>query len=240
MADAGTSHALIIVPALDEEETIGGVVRGLREWGYHVLVVSDGSRDETPDRALAAGAEVLVLPINLGVGGALRLGFREAIRRGYRTVVQCDADGQHDPGQVGLLLAEMDAAGLDMVIGSRFADGDAHYEVGATRRRAMRLLAAIARRATRTDITDPTSGFRAIREPLLSEFARSYSAEYLGDTIEALVLAGRNGFAVGEVPVTMRERQGGQPTAGPLSSAWYVVRVLTLLAVLWSPSSRRP
>jgi glycosyltransferase involved in cell wall biosynthesis len=233
---------LVLVPALNEAQTIGAVVESLLGHGFDALVIDDGSTDETTLVAEGAGALVLRLPLNLGVGGALRLGFREACRRGYRTAVQCDADGQHDPAQIGILLDGLSRGDLDMVIGSRFVEGEGAYEVARTRRMAMRLLASIASRATGVRITDPTSGFRAITGDLLAEFARTYPAEYLGDTVEALVEAGRGGFRVGEVPVTMAERQGGEASAGPVASAWYSIRVLITIAVRWRshPASRPP
>lgn len=233
---------LVLVPALNEAQTIGAVVASLRSNGYDALVIDDGSTDATTPVAEGAGALVLRLPLNLGVGGALRLGFREARRRGYRTAVQCDADGQHDPEQIGVLLDALSRGDLDMVIGSRFAAGEGAYQVARTRRTAMRMLASIASRATGVRITDPTSGFRAITGDLLAEFARNYPAEYLGDTVGALVEAGRGGFRVSEVPVTMAERQGGTASAGAVASAWYSIRVLITIAVRWRshPVLRRP
>jgi len=228
---------LVVVPALNEAETIGAVVASLHDHGYDVLVIDDGSTDRTTELAASAGASVLRLPLNLGVGGALRLGFREAQRRGYRTAVQCDADGQHDPAQIAVLLDALEASGFDMVIGSRFADDPGAYEVTRTRRAAIHLLASIATRATGVRLSDPTSGFRAITGELLAEFAHDYPAEYLGDTVEALVEAGQGGFNVGEIPVTMVARQGGEPSTGALASAWYTIRVLIAIAVRWRSRS---
>jgi glycosyltransferase involved in cell wall biosynthesis len=224
---------LIVVPALNEEETVGHVVTSLRAHGYDVLVVDDGSSDETATVARSAGAQVLRLPINLGVGGALRLAFRQAVRLGYQIVVQCDADGQHDPAQVQALLAALRSNDLDLVVGSRFVAGRPSYRVAKHRRLAMRTLARTASSATRTPITDPSSGFRAIGPRLLPAFAQSYPADYLGDTVEALVEAGRAGFRVGEIPVTMTERRGGEASAGGRAAAWYTLRVLVIIAARW-------
>jgi glycosyltransferase involved in cell wall biosynthesis len=224
---------LIIVPAFNEQATVGHVVRALREAGHDVLVIDDGSSDETGSTARAAGARTLRLPVNLGVGGALRLGFREAVRAGYRVVVQCDADGQHDPEQIGELLDGLASRNLDLAIGSRFVRADGSYALAAHRRLAVLLLAWIASRAAGVPITDPSSGFRAIGPRLLPAFAREYPAEYLGDTVEALVEAGRAGYAIGEVSVTMSERQGGRASASGLAASWYVLRVLAVVAVRW-------
>ncbi len=132
-----SEQVLLIVPALDEERSVAGVVERARALGYDVCVVDDGSADRTAQRAGEAGAVVLRLPVNLGVGGALRCGFRWALDNGYDVVVQVDADGQHDPGQAALLLDAMRETGADMVVGSRFADGEGDYEVNSVRRLAI-------------------------------------------------------------------------------------------------------
>jgi glycosyltransferase involved in cell wall biosynthesis len=225
-------RVLVILPALNESASVDAVVAHLRELGYDALVVDDGSTDATADVAAAAGATVLRLPINLGVGGALRCGFRYAVRHGYDVVVQVDADGQHDPSTVARLLEHMCETQADMVIGSRFASGIASYEVGSGRRLAMRVLAVRASASARTRITDATSGLRAIRRPLLDEFARSYPAEYLGDTVEALVIAARRGATIVEYPVEMSPRMAGQASAGLLSSAWYTLRLLLAVELM--------
>jgi glycosyltransferase involved in cell wall biosynthesis len=233
------ARTLIVVPALNERATVGHVVELLRAHGHDVLVVDDGSSDDTAVIAQRAGARVLRLPINLGVGGALRLAFRETVRLGYGVAVQCDADGQHDPGQVETLLTALHAGDLDLVIGSRFAGDTRGYRVAAHRRLAMRVLAWVASSAARTTITDPSSGFRAIGPRLLPVFARSYPADYLGDTVEALVDAGRAGFRVGEIPVTMSERRAGVASAGNGAAAWYTLRVLVIIAARWHRRGRR-
>lgn len=227
------AHALVVVPALNEEATVGEVIDALRSHGHDVLVVDDGSMDNTASVARAAGARVLRLPINLGVGGALRLAFREAVRLGYGTAVQCDADGQHDPEQVSALLRALRDGDLDLVIGSRFAGQASTYRVASHRRIAMRVLARVASSAAGVEISDPSSGFRAIGPRLLPIFARTYPADYLGDTVEALVEAGRAGFRVGEIPVTMNARRGGEASAGGAAAAWYTLRVLIIIAARW-------
>jgi glycosyltransferase involved in cell wall biosynthesis len=220
------ASVLVIVPALDEERTVADVVRAATSHGHPVCVVDDGSTDATAERARQAGATVLSLPLNLGVGGALRCGFRWALAHGYATVVQVDADGQHSPAEIEALIDALEESGADMVIGTRFADGSGTYEVNGGRRFAMRLLAWRASRATRRNVTDSTSGFRAIRRPLLDRFARDYPVEYLGDTVEALIDAGRAGYRIVERPIAMAPRAHGTSTAGLGASLWYVLRVL--------------
>jgi glycosyltransferase involved in cell wall biosynthesis len=230
-------RVLLVVPALNEERSVGGVVRAGRCLDYDICVVDDGSVDRTAECAADAGAYVLRLPVNLGVGGALRCGFRWALRRGYDTVVQVDADGQHDPGQVRVLLETLQESGADMVIGSRFADGAGPYQVHGARRVAMRMLSARVRRVAGIEVLDSSSGFRAIRRPLLDRFAADYPVEYLGDTVEALIEAGRAGAKVVERPIVMTPRTNGSASAGSIASLWYVLRVIVAIELL---HNRRP
>jgi glycosyltransferase involved in cell wall biosynthesis len=225
---SSNGSVLLVVPALNEERSVGDVVEAGRRFGYEVCVVDDGSVDRTAERASAAGAHVLRLPVNLGIGGALRCGFRWAVDNGYDTVVQVDADGQHDPGQVAVLLEAQRESGADMVVGSRFAAGDDHYPVSLGRRIAMRVLSARVRRVAHVRVLDSSSGFRAIRRPLLDRFAVDYPVEYL-DSVEALIQAGRAGATIVEHPITMSARAHGRGSAGTIASLWYVVRVLVAI-----------
>jgi glycosyltransferase involved in cell wall biosynthesis len=226
LAAVRDGEVLVVIPAFNEEQSVGRVVERVRSLGYPALVVDDGSIDRTAEVAQQGGAVVLRLPVNLGVGGALRCGFRYAVTHGYRVVVQCDADGQHDPAQIAKLLDAMRTDDAHLVIGSRFAAGEQQYAVGRVRRVVMRRLARMASHRTGVEITDATSGFRAIGGNLLGAFAATYPTEYLGDTIESLARAGRAGYRVVEVPVAMRAREIGVSTASSLSSAWYLIRVI--------------
>ncbi len=238
MSDAG--RTLVVMPALNEEKTVEDVVRATLAAELPVCVVDDGSTDATGERARAAGATVLRLPLNLGVGGALRCGFRYALAHGYDTVVQVDADGQHDPTQIELLLDVLAETGADMVIGSRFGQGSGPYEVRSIRRFAMRTLARRAAQITGLQVADSTSGFRAIRRPLLDRFAADYPVEYLGDTVEALIEAGRAGARVVEHPIAMSPRAHGTSSARRLASLWYVVRVIIAIELMHNRTRRRP
>lgn len=222
-------RVLLIIPAFNEESSVGDVVRKARDLNYEVCVVDDGSVDRTSERAADAGAEVLRLPVNLGVGGALRCGFRWALYNDFDTIVQVDGDGQHDPLQVGLLLDAMYGTGAEMVIGSRFLDGAGAYPVRGVRRLAMRMLSARVRRVSGITIRDSSSGFRAIRRPLLDRFAADYPVEYLGDTVEALIEAGCAGAKIVEHPIAMTPRLHGQGSAGSIASLWYVLRLLVAI-----------
>jgi glycosyltransferase involved in cell wall biosynthesis len=214
---------LIIVPAWNEERSVGNTVREIRTAlpEVDVLVVDDGSTDETVRVAREAGAVVLELSYNLGVGGAMRAGFRYALRHGYDTTVQVDADGQHNPHEVPRLLAKLGEA--DVVIGARF-DGDDDYQVRGPRKWAMVVLAKVISRLARTPLTDTTSGFRASGRRALPLFAQYYPVEYLGDTIESLVIALRAGCRVAQVPTRMRPRSDGRPSHRPLKASIYLFR----------------
>ena len=224
------SRVLVVIPAFNEDATLAGVVDEVRRAlpSADVLVVDDCSTDGTRAVALATVAQVLTLPINLGVGGAMRAGFRYALRYGYDAVLQVDGDGQHDPQDAPRLIAAL--ADADLVIGARFA-GTGDYDVRGPRRWAMRLLAGTLSRVTGTRLTDATSGFRVSNARTLELFARHYPAEYLGDTVETLVIVARAGLTVAQVPVTMRDRAGGQPSQSPVRAAVYLLRVCLALVL---------
>jgi glycosyltransferase involved in cell wall biosynthesis len=225
------------MPAFNEEASVGDVVKEVfaKLPGVALLVVDDGSVDETTQRAQQAGAMVATLPFNLGVGGAMRLGFRYAVENGFENVVQIDSDGQHDPASLPTLIAQLDSA--DLVLGARFA-GKGTYEAKGPRRWAMVVLASALSRISHTKLTDATSGFRLSGPRAVALFAEHYPAEYLGDTIEALVIAARSGLIVRQVPVIMRPRAAGTPSHNPFRSAAYLGRaVLALIFALIRPPS---
>lgn len=221
---------LVVIPALNEQDSIGTVVKEVTTAvpDAHVLVVDDGSTDSTRSIAVAAGADVLSLPFNLGVGGALRAGFRYAVRFDYDVAVQVDGDGQHDPAEIQKLLAALDDANL--VIGARFA-GVGQYAVRGPRKWAMKILAHSLSKRTNAALTDTTSGFRAFDRRTIELFARDYPAEYLGDTIEAILIAAKAGCRVVQVPVQMRPRFGGRPSQSSWKSFVYLARVVLAVAL---------
>lgn len=226
--DLAAGRTLVVMPAYNEEESVASVVAEVYEKlpGVDCLVIDDGSRDGTAAEARRAGAKVARLPFNLGVGGAVRVGFRYALENGYETVVQIDSDGQHDPSSVPALLRELEH--VDLVLGARFA-GEGDYKVRGPRRWAMVWLSMILSRTCRTRLTDTTSGFRASNRRAIKLFADHYPAEYLGDTVETLVIAARAGLDVTQVPVAMRERAGGVPSHNPLKAAAYLGRAAVAL-----------
>lgn len=234
-----TGRVLVLIPALDEEGSVGDVVASTRMLGYEVCVVDDGSSDETAAVAQDAGARVLRLPVNLGIGGALRCGFRWALANDFDTVVQVDADAQHDPGEIGTLLEVMGDSDAQMVIGSRFVEGAGAYEVHPARRLAMNILSRRVARITGIRILDSSSGFRAIRRPLLDRFASAYPLEYL-DSVEALLDAGKIGAKVIEHPVAMAPRAEGTASSGWIGGVWHVLRVIVTMELIHRRSPRAP
>lgn len=236
---AAADRVLVVVPAWNEARSVGVTVHEIRAASadYDVVVIDDGSTDDTADVASTAGAAVLRLPFNLGVGAAMRTGFTYAARKGYRRAIQVDADGQHDPADIAKVLSGLEHA--DISIGARFADvGD--YEVRGPRRWAMMVLAKVVSKIAKTRLTDVTSGFRAANRRAIDQYVSYYPAEYLGDTLDSLVAAIHSGLTVAQVPVAMRPRAYGAPSQHPIGAAVYLLRsaFALLLAVMRNPRRR--
>jgi glycosyltransferase involved in cell wall biosynthesis len=226
-------RVLVAIPAYNEAATVADVVREVREYRPDdmIMVVDDGSGDDTAERAAGQSATVVRLPFNTGVGAAMRTAFLYASRNSFDAVVQVDADGQHDPAGIKALLDGLQNAAV--VVGAR---GDS-LTVRGPRRWAMVLLARSLSRIVGTRLTDVTSGFRAADQRAIDLYARSYPSEYLGDTVESLVVAARAGLPVAQVDVEMRPRQGGRRSQGPFMSAAYLSRALLALVVAVSRRS---
>ena len=217
------NRTLVAIPAWNESGSIAQVIAKVRAHrpSADILVVDDGSTDDTAELAAAEGATVVSLPFNVGVGGAMRTAFLFAKREGYEAVVQVDADGQHDPADLDRVLSGLDDA--DVVVGTRFHP-ESMYFVGGPRRWAMVLLSKALSRMNRDTISDPTSGFRSAGPRAIALFAVDYPADYLGDTVGSLAIAIRRGLIVRETPVTMYFRQAGRPSKNALWSALYLGR----------------
>jgi glycosyltransferase involved in cell wall biosynthesis len=229
-ADPSSLRRIAIVPAYNEEASIGGVVGELRahDAGLEVVVVSDGSVDRTAEVAAACGAHVVRLPFNLGIGGAVQTGFRYAWENGYELAVRCDGDGQHDPGELPKVLAPVLAGDADIVVGTRFG-GDDSYRSSAGRRVGIRLLALIVSTIARQRVTDTTSGFQALNRKALALFAADYPHDY--PEVEGMVMTIRHRLRLQEVPVRMREREHGRSSITALRSIYYMAKVLVALFV---------
>jgi glycosyltransferase involved in cell wall biosynthesis len=220
------ASVLILVPALNEQDSVLKVLEELKLHSYETLLISDGSTDGTALVGRAFGVRVLELPINLGVGGALRAGFMFASKHGYQAVVQIDADGQHPVDEIKNLIQAANEHSAHMVIGSRFLMDEMTMEVSRMRRLAMRVLSRSATSATGTKITDSTSGFRLIQQPLLGQFAQQFANNYLGDTYESVISAGRGNYKVIEIAAGLMPREHGESTASTGSAVRFTLKGL--------------
>ncbi len=221
---------LVAVPALNEAAALGRVLESLAAVQplRDVVVVDDGSSDRTAAIAREAGARVISHAINLGVGAAMGTAFKYAARWGYDAVVQFDGDGQHRPEFIVQLVAGL--ADADVVIGSRYSTSGA-YKSSAARRGVQRFIARVTSLYARTRLTDATSGFRIAGPRAVTVFAEHYPVEWLGDTVESIVLATRQGLSVREIPVSMNERAGGVPSQSILRATLYTGRILFILGL---------
>ncbi|HEV8250895.1 MAG TPA: glycosyltransferase family 2 protein [Gaiellaceae bacterium] len=230
-ARPATLRRIAIVPARNEEGAIGGVVREIRAFdpGLEVVVIDDGSTDRTAAVAAAAGAHVVRLPFNLGIGGAVQTGFRYALDRGFDLAVRLDGDGQHDAGQLPAVIEPILAGEADIVVGSRFAARDGHYRGPLARRLGIRLFAGIVSLLVRQRVTDTTSGFQALNRRGIALFAADYPHDY--PEVEATVMVHRHRLRLREVPVVMRERSTGSSSITALRSVYYIAKVSLALFV---------
>jgi len=225
-------RAIALVPALNEEGTIASVVAELRAYDaeLEILVVDDGSHDRTAEVARAAGARVLRLPFNLGIGGAVQTGFRYAFENDFELAVRVDGDGQHDPSQLGAVVEPVVRGETDIAVGSRYLGSrEDGYRSSPTRRLGIRILARVVSLLTRERITDPTSGFQALNRKAIALFAVDYPHDY--PEVEAIVLVRRHRLRLIEVPIAMRPRAVGRSSIRTLASVYYMVKVLLALFV---------
>lgn len=223
-------RALIAIPALNEAAVIREVLDGLSQVQAlkDIVVIDDGSSDATATIARDAGAHVVSHAINLGVGAAMGTAFKYAVQNGYDAVIQFDGDGQHRPEHIAELIAA--AADSDIVIGSRFAAGG-RFKSSAARRGIQRVIAVVSSAYARTKLTDATSGFRIAGPRALAVFSEHYPVEWLGDTVESIVLATRQGLSVAEIPVMMNERAGGVPSQSVFRATLYTGRIMLILGL---------
>ena len=220
-----------ILPAMNEEDCIAGVLAELRAFDpeLELVVVDDGSTDRTASVAAAAGAVVLRHPFNLGIGGAVQTGFRYALEEGFDIALRLDGDGQHDAAELPKLLTPLLADEADIVVGSRFAGDERSYRPPLARRIGIRLFAAVVSLLVRQRVTDTTSGFQAVNRLGIRLFASDLPHDY--PEVEATVMVIRHRLRLAEVPVRMRERAGGRSSITPLGSVYYMVKVSLALFV---------
>lgn len=220
-------RVLIVIPAYNEESAIAQVVQTVRSAGYDYVVVNDGSTDGTLAVCRAQGINVLDLPQNLGIGGAVQAGHLYALENGYDVDIQVDGDGQHDISCVPALLERI-SDGADLVVGSRFIEPIEGFKSTAARRAGIRWLSGCIRLVTGLTVNDVTSGFRASGRAAIELFARRYPVDY--PEPESLVMVHNAGLRIDEVPVVMHERQGGVSSIHALSAVYYMIKVT--LAIL--------
>ncbi len=225
VTESQKEKVLIVIPALNEAGPIASVIQQVREEipGAQVLVVNDGSTDETEQKAKAAGAKVLSHPFNMGYGVALQTGYKYALKYGYEYVLQMDGDGQHDPRYLPVLLKGVQDRNVDVAIGSRFM-GEGGYKVPPIRRVGMRLFGFIAGRLSGQRITDPTSGYQALSRRAIEFCTRdAFPGDY--PDADVLVMLHRAGLRFREVPVGMHPSLNGQSMHSGLKPLYYIYKM---------------
>ena len=224
------ASSLIVVPAYNEEGSLPALLAEIRALfpDTDLLVINDCSEDRTAEVARQAGAMILDLPCNLGVGGAMQACFRMAWERGYQYVIRCDGDGQHPPDQIPKLIEGMQKNAVDLVLGSRFL-GEESYRSTAIRSAGIRCLALMLSAICRARVTDPTSGFQMLNRPLLYCFAHSYPTDY--PEPESLALMRRQGYTFCEVPTRFRARTAGRSSIRSWDTGYYALKVWLALLV---------
>ena len=222
---------LAIVPSFNEAENIIHVIESIKEENpfIDILVVNDCSKDETGALAESTGqASVVNLPSNLGIGAAVQTGFKYAMRKGYDIAFQFDGDGQHLASEIKILLDPILHNEADVVIGSRFCEKQNGFRSTPLRRRGIKVFEILNSLLIKQKITDNTSGFRAYCKKAIHFLAENYPDDY--PEPEAVLVLGKNGFRLKEVPVCMQERKRGNSSITGIKSGYYMIKVL--LAVL--------
>ncbi len=230
MSDAASLKMLVIIPALNEAESVARVISSVRQQipQADVLVVNDGSWDATAARATEAGAMVLHMPYNVGIGASVQAGFQFAEKQGYDIVIRNDGDGQHDAAEISRMLAALAADEADMVIGSRYIENRG-YLSSPMRRLGSVILATLISMIVRQRVTDPTSGFIVCNRHATQLCAMLYPHDY--PEPESIVLLHRAGIRLLEMPVTMQPRIAGQSSITTLRSGYYMIKVILAILV---------
>jgi hypothetical protein len=225
---------LILIPAFNEEKNIGGVIDEARKeisvlgFGCDILVVDDGSSDDTSGVAKERNCAVVRLPVNNGIGVAMQTGFKFALQNEYHALVRLDADGQHPASFIGGVLEPVLSGEADLCIGSRFLVKQG-YQPSLMRRLGILWFSFLISLLFKKKITDPTSGFQAMNHRLIALYSREYASDY--PEVEALVITLRAGYRVKEVPIMMKARQGGKSSIDWLRSVYYAIKVTTVTII---------
>lgn len=221
------TSVLIIVPAYNEAENIRDVIRKLhvQNNAWDVLVINDCSTDDTSRIARETGlAQVIDLPVNLGIGGCVQTGFRYARNKGYDIALQFDGDGQHSAEEIHKLLAILKNDEADVAIGSRFNQKHNGFKSSFYRRMGIRIFEGFSYLLIRQHITDHTSGFRAYNRKAIQFLADHYPSDY--PEPEVIILLGKNGFKIRETFTQMHERKGGVSSIPLTKGPYYMIKVM--------------
>ncbi|HHV28753.1 glycosyltransferase family 2 protein [Acetivibrio mesophilus] len=221
---------LVIIPAYNEEATIKSVIRriNLKMPQADILVVNDGSKDNTSLEARRSGAKVIDLPYNLGIGGAMQTGYIYAKENNYDIAVQVDGDGQHDPSYIKDLIKPILNDDADVVVGSRYIS-KSNYRSSVLRRIGMIFFSFLVSTLTNQKFKDTTSGFRAVNKDVINYFSGRYPVDY--PEVDVLVRLKKRNFRITELPVEMHERQGGKSSITTLRSLYYMLKVSLALII---------
>ena len=221
---------LAIVPAFNEQGAIGSVVKEILgiNLPVDVVVIDDGSKDRTGEAACKSGAEVIRLPINLGIGGAVQTGFKYAVINDYDFAVQVDGDGQHIAAEISKLVKALKEDSADVVIGSRFLEKQG-FKSSKARQIGITMFKIVNSLFIRQKITDNTSGFRAYNKRAILFLSENYPCDY--PEPESVVILKKNGFKLVEVPVKMREREHGESSISSFKAVYYMVKVFLAIFV---------
>ncbi len=225
-------RALIIVPAYNEEGNIEKTIFDIRDYAkeFDYIVLNDCSRDNTYNICKTKGFDVINLPINLGIGGAVQTGYRYALENNYDYVVQFDGDGQHSAKYLSKMLNEFENSDVDVVIGSRFLEKKGFQSTGV-RRIGISVISFLIKILTGRTITDPTSGMRMVNAKLIKRFADDYPSDY--PEPESVVSVLKDGFKVKEIPVIMNERECGSSSINSFwKSSYYMVKVCLAICLV--------
>lgn len=224
------AKCLIIIPAYNEAENIEKVVNNLitNYPQYDYVIVNDGSRDSTERICLQNHYEVLNLPINLGIGGAVQTGYCYARDNDYDMAVQIDGDGQHDVAFLEGMMKLIEDGRADVVIGSRFVEKEG-FQSSKLRRTGISFLSGLARILTGVKVKDITSGYRLVNRRFIQIFAQDYPSDY--PEPEAVVIAAVHGGRIAEYPVVMRERENGESSITFKRSVYYMIKVTLAMLI---------
>lgn len=229
-----THQFLIIIPAFNEEENLGGVLAGLLETGLaaDILVVNDGSRDRTEEVAMHYPVTVITHPVNLGYGAALQTGYKYATEKGYPYILQFDSDGQHNPNDLSQIMYELQKGDVDIVMGSRFLEESGGFDTGFVKGAGIRFFRILIRKLTGTRITDPTSGLRGVSSSVFNFY--SIRDRFPADFPDADILIQQllMKYRVKEVKAHMRQREAGISMHAGLKPVIYMLQIMLSICVV--------